>query len=447
MGTLTERILTGPAVPPAGICTVAFSGGADSTALLLCLHALRTQLSLDLRAVHVHHGIRGGEADRDAVFCAALCEKYGIPMQTVYVNVPAYAAESRLSEETAARKLRYEALEQAAPEGVIVTAHHAGDNAETVLFHLIRGSGLRGLCGIPPKNGRIFRPMLFAEKSEILAYLRERGQDYMDDSTNNTCGSSRNRIRHEIMPLLTRENPAALRHIAAAASLLSEDDAFLTAQAAEIAAQSAAQGGIRGLAKHPAPLRKRVYMQMLAALPVHVDPSLELLTAIDRLVMQDGGRLTVTGGVYAQVHREILYLRTEQPALSGEHPLRIGENRLFDGKSCIAALTSPDAISRNQHKADTKSTLDFDKIKGTPYFRQRRGTDTIRLPGRDFDSTLKKCVQAEVPAPERQRLYVLYDRLGCIYCEQVGIAARVKPDADSSRILTLRITRENEQVI
>ncbi|MBR3419233.1 MAG: tRNA lysidine(34) synthetase TilS [Oscillospiraceae bacterium] len=441
MGALTERLLTGPAVPPPGICTVAFSGGADSTALLLCLHELKERLSLDLRAVHVHHGIRGAEADRDAAFCKAFCEKYGIPLQTVYADVPAYAAAHKLSEETAARKLRYEALEQAAPEGVIVTAHHAGDNAETVLFHLIRGSGLRGLCGIPPKNGRIYRPMLYAEKSEILDFLRERGQDWVEDSTNISADSSRNRIRHEIMPLLTRENPAVLRHIAATASLLAEDDALLNEQAALIAAECAEQGGFRITAEHPAPLRKRVYMQLLAALPVHVDPSFELLSAIDRLVLQGSGKLTVTRGISAQVHRGILYLRAGQPPLTGEHPLKIGENRLFDGKICIAALTDADAISRNLHKADTKSTLDFDKINGAPYFRQRRGTDMIRLPGRDFDSTLKKCVQAEVPAPERQSLYVLYDRLGCIYCEKVGIAARVRPDADSRRILTLRITR------
>ena len=441
MAALTERILTGPAVPPPGICTAAFSGGADSTALLLCLYELREQLSLDLRAVHVHHGIRGEEADRDAAFCAALCEQYGIPLQTVFADVPAYAAEHRLSEETAARKLRYEALEQAAPEGTIVTAHHAGDNAETVLFHLLRGSGMRGLCGIPPKNGRILRPMLYAEKSEILSFLRKRGQGYVEDSTNSSESSSRNRIRHEIIPLLIRENPSALRHIGVTASLLAEDDALLHQQAAAIAAENAVQGGIRGLHRYPAPLRKRVYMQMLAALPVHADPSFELLSAIDRLVLQGSGTRTVTRGVYAQVHRDILYLRAEQPPLSGEYPLQIGENRLFAGKCCTAVLEDAGAISRNLHKADTKSTLDFDKINGTPYFRQRRGTDLIRLPGRDFDSMLKKCVQAAVPAPERQELYVLYDRLGCIYCEQVGIAARVRPDADSRRILTLRITR------
>ncbi len=178
MEPLAAAVLENPACPHGGICTVAFSGGADSTALLLILHELRTQLEIDLRAVHVHHGIRGKEADRDAAFCAALCRQHAIPFQQIAVNVPAYAAEKRLSEETAARILRYEALEKAAPEGVIATAHHAGDNAETMLFHFIRGSGMKGLRGILPRNGRIIRPLLYAEKSEILAYLAARVHTY-----------------------------------------------------------------------------------------------------------------------------------------------------------------------------------------------------------------------------------------------------------------------------
>ena len=444
MAALAERILKGPAVPPAGICTVAFSGGADSTALLLCLHDLREQLALDLRAVHVHHGIRGAEADRDAAFCEALCRKFAIPFQLIRVDVPAYAKAQKLSEETAARRLRYEALEAAAPEGVIVTAHHAGDHAETVLFHLIRGSGMRGLRGILPKNGRILRPMLHAEKSEILGFLQARGQDYVEDSTNAADDSSRNRIRHDLMPLLLRENPAALLHIARTAEMLTADDALLTEQAEAIIRESRVFGGLRGIAAHPAPLRMRIYLHEIAALPVHADPSYEMLSAIDALVMQSGGTLTITDQVYAAVHRGVLYIRAEQPVLTGEHPLRIGENPLIGGKICIAELTDADAISRNPHKADTKSTLDFDKIIGTPYFRQWCNADTIRLPARDFSSALKKCIQAAVPAPERKYLYALYDRQGCIYCEHVGIAARVRPDADSRRFLTLRISSAAE---
>ena len=439
--TLPALVCENPVCPQNTVCTVAFSGGADSTALLLVLHELAEQRQIDLRAVHVHHGIRGAEADRDADFCKALCARRGIPFQTVYVDVPAYAKQHRLSAETAARILRYEALENAAPEGVIATAHHAGDNAETVLFHLMRGSGLRGLRGILPENGRIIRPLLYAEKTEILAYLAEQGQIFQQDSTNASDESSRNRIRHTLIPLLTAENPAFLQHIGRTAAMLTEDEALLTAQAQEAmkSCLEPVRGGLRGLAAYPKPLRMRVYMMRLAALPVHIDPSYELLHAIDALLLQQNGKYTVSRDVYAEAWRGILYIRAVQPMSDAAVLLRTGRNRVVSGTVCDAILTDPAALSRNLHKADTLSTLDFDRINGSPYFRQWRGTDQIELPGRGFSAKLKTCIQAAVPAPERRMLHVLYDDSGCIYCEAVGIAARVKPDANSRRILLLQI--------
>lgn len=444
--TLAERILTSDAMPHPGICTVAFSGGADSTALLLCLHDLREQLDISLRAVHVHHGIRGDEADRDAAFCADLCARYDIAFQTVHVDVPAYAQANRLSLETAARKLRYEALQSAAPEGDLATAHHAGDNAETILFHLIRGSGMNGLCGIPPRNGRIIRPLLYAEKSEMLRYLEVRGQDFVEDSTNFLGDSSRNRIRHGIIPLLMQENPAFLQHISRTAEILSADSALLVQSAKEAYQESfdAVSGGLRQPERYAKPVRMRMYMMRLAEMPVHIDPSYEKLSAIDALLANGSGKICVSGHVYAERSRGILYITAKQPPDDAHTPLLIGTQTLFDGKSCTAQLHDTGALSQNYHKAHTKSTLDFDKIKGRSFFRQWRGADRLALPGRGFSSQLKTCIQAEIPAPQRRTLYVLYDDLGCIYCEGIGIAARVKPDANSRRILTLSISAANQ---
>lgn len=439
---LQKVLLESDGKPEKCICTAAFSGGADSTALLLCLYELRETLEISLRAVHVHHGIRGAEADRDAVFCAAFCEKYGIPFQCVYVGVPAYAEEHRLSLETAARILRYRALEQAAPEGFIATAHHAGDNAETVLFHLLRGSGMKGLRGILPRSGRLLRPLLNAEKTQILDYLQSRGQNYVEDSTNFTGESSRNRLRQEIMPLLLRENPAALAHISRTAMLLSEDEACLTqqAEAAYTACISAETGALSGLSAYPRPIRMRIYMLRLERMykSHHIDPAFEMLRAMDAALLSGSGTVNLSGDVYAQVHRGILYMQ-ERPQIAAETelPLQTGENRFFSDRICTAALT--DAVSQNIHKADTKATLDFDKIIGSPYFRLRRADDRITLPAREHSTLLKKCVQENVPPPLRQRLYALYDAEGCIWCENIGIAARVKPTADSRRLLMLSV--------
>lgn len=435
---LQKAVLEGAGKPESCICTAAFSGGADSTALLLCLYELRETLGIDLRAVHVHHGIRGAEADRDAAFCAAFCEKYGIPFQCVYVDVPAYAKARRLSLETAARILRYRALEQAAPEGFIATAHHAGDNAETVLFHLLRGSGMKGLRGILPRSGRLLRPLLSAEKAQILDYLQSRGQDYVEDSTNFTGDSSRNRLRQEMIPLLLRENPAALAHIARTAMLLTEDEALLTKQAEEayFACYDTETGALAGLSAYPRPIRMRVYMLRLERMckSYHIDPAYEMLRAIDEALLAGGGTVNLSGNVYAQVHRGILYMQECVPiAADAKMPLQLGENRFFHDRICTAKLTC--AVSQNLHTADTKATLDFDKIIGNPYWRQRRADDRITLPAREHSALLKKCVQANVPPPLRQSLYALYDDLGCIWCEKIGIAARVKPEQNSRRVL------------
>ena len=439
---LHEAVLTGPGRPRPGICTAAFSGGADSTALLLCLYQLREQLGIDLRAVHVHHGIRGEEADRDADFCRQLCEKYGIPFQTVYVDVPAYAREQRLSLETAARKLRYEALRQAAPEGEIATAHHAGDNAETVLFHLLRGSGMKGLRGILPRSGRIIRPLLQAEKNDILHFLRACGETYVEDSSNFLPDSSRNRLRSELMPLLLRENPAVLKAIARTAEILTEDEAYLSGEAEKAYRDcfDPAGGGFRGLAQYARPVRMRVYMLRLERMPKprHIDPSYEMLCAVDRILLAGSGNVNLSGDVYARASRGILYMQTSF-RLTGSVPMQEGENRIFPEKICFVRCVEKDALSRNLHTADTKKTLDFDKIKGQPYFRRCSPDDRITLPGRDFSTLLKKQIQALVPAPERETLHILYDDLGCIWCERIGSAARVKPDADSRRILMTEI--------
>lgn len=431
---LTDHVLHGAGKPASGICTAAFSGGADSTALLLCLWQLRDTLGIDLRAVHVHHGIRGAEADRDAAFCEAFCRQHDIPFQLCSVDAPAYAKAQRLSLETAARILRYDALMTAAPEGDIATAHHAGDNAETMLFHLMRGTGLSGLRGIPPRSGRIIRPLLSAEKPEILAFLREHHQDYVEDSTNADSFSTRNRIRGGIMPLMEAENPSYLRAMTQTAEILREDEALLSALAEQAYAECAdADGAVRGLSAYQRPVRMRVYMNMLRN--TGIDASFESLRRIDSILCENAGKITIAENRTAQIWQNALWITEPDLPLCDRLPLTVGENRFYAGRVCTAVLT--DALSWNNHKTDTRSTLDFDKIKGSVFFRQRTGTDRICLPGRDFASTLKKRIQAEVPLPLRNALHTLYDEEGCICCERIGIAARVKPDANSRRILTL----------
>lgn len=200
---------------------VGVSGGADSVCLLELLYELREKWDLMLYVLHVHHGIRGEEADRDACFVEGLARDWQLPFYLVRVNVPEEAVRRGMSEEETGRCLRYEALEEYRRRiggDRIALAHHQGDQAETVLFRMFRGSGPRGLAGIPLRRGTIIRPLLFAGRQEIEEELRQKGISWCQDTTNGQLKYTRNRIRHEILALAEEHiNAQAAKHIVQAA--------------------------------------------------------------------------------------------------------------------------------------------------------------------------------------------------------------------------------------
>lgn len=224
-------------IRPGDGVVVGLSGGPDSVFLLYALHTLQARMGFTLRAVHVHHGIRGAEADRDEAFSENLCAKLDIPFQAVHVAAPAYAAQHGLSLEEAARILRYEALEAArqqltqATAAWIAVAHHLDDQAETVLHNLVRGAGLRGLAGMENRRNHVIRPLLSIKREDILKWLKQYDIPYVTDSTNADPHYTRNRIRSTVLPELREINPEASAHIAHSAALLREADAFFHALA------------------------------------------------------------------------------------------------------------------------------------------------------------------------------------------------------------------------
>lgn len=257
-------------IRPGDGVVVGLSGGPDSVFLLYALHTLQARMGFTLRAVHVHHGIRGAEADRDEAFSEKLCAKLDIPFQAVHVAAPAYAAQHGLSLEEAARILRYEALEAArqqltqtpasaiasaapvyapdmaamkgltiadtataayAPAAWIAVAHHLDDQAETVLHNLVRGAGLRGLAGMENRRNHVIRPLLSIKREDILKWLKQHDIPYVTDSTNADPHYTRNRIRSTVLPELREINPEASAHIAHSAALLREADTYFHALA------------------------------------------------------------------------------------------------------------------------------------------------------------------------------------------------------------------------
>ena len=194
------------------------SGGADSVCLLLHLLELKEKLSFTLAAVHVQHGIRGEESLKDAAFVEELCRRYQVKLFRYDYNVPEYAKQHGYSEEEAGRNLRYESFHKAleelgAPDGKIAVAHNRNDLAETMLWNLIRGSGMRGMAGIPPVRDGIIRPLLHTSRAEIENYLKERHESYCTDATNASLDYTRNRIRNQVLPVLEELNAGVYAHM------------------------------------------------------------------------------------------------------------------------------------------------------------------------------------------------------------------------------------------
>ena len=197
------------------ICAV--SGGADSVALLFGMYLLREKLGITLSAAHFNHRLRGEESDRDEQFVRDFCSRYDIPLSVGSARVVA----GKKGLEAAAREARYAFF--ATLPGKIATAHTADDNAETVLMHLVRGTGLRGLGGISPVNGNIIRPMLTVTRQEVLAFLEEYCLSHVEDGSNKTDDFLRNRLRHRVMPLLKAENPRLAENLSQMAMELRYD--------------------------------------------------------------------------------------------------------------------------------------------------------------------------------------------------------------------------------
>ena len=247
----------------------ALSGGSDSVALVLLLHDLHTAGDLVLdAAAHLHHGSRGADADDDQWFCAALCDRLGVPFVTEKIDVPALASRDRVSFEIAARRARHRFLEElrlARKADVVATAHTRNDQAETVLLRVVRGAGVRGVGGISPRRAHLIRPVLEITRDELRAELSRRGQPWREDVTNEDVRNPRNRVRHELIPYLALHfNPAIVDALARLADVARADEAWLTelAQAAADEVISTESDHVRvnaaKLSELPEPLSRRL---------------------------------------------------------------------------------------------------------------------------------------------------------------------------------------------
>lgn len=396
------------------LCAV--SGGTDSVCLLHWLYGLRNQWGFTLTAAHYNHNLRGAESRRDADFVRSFVQTC-CPEIALIVgsgDVSGHAAQNKAGIEETAREMRYAFLQQTALDvgaDVIATAHNAEDNAETVLLHLMRGSGLRGLTGIPFRRGNIVRPLLTTRRAEIEEYMRRYGLPHVEDSSNADERFTRNRVRRQLIPLLEDMQPQFIEHVARTTQILAEDEECLAAQARQIpAGLCPISGGLSvdaaAIAGQPNALAVRIARLALDELmhdggkctSAHLGALVDLCRSDDPSACISLPNGILARRVYGKL--ELLYEESAQELTCTQLPLP-GQLNLPGG-----VITTRRMIYASNPPEPNSFYLSCDKVDGLSV-RPRRIGDTLSRPGRSGHTLKKILIDEKIPRHLRDSIPVL----------------------------------------
>lgn len=428
----------------------ALSGGADSMALLSCLLELREEYDLKLSAAHVNHCLRGEDADCDEQFVRDYCKSVNVPLHILKIDVNKEAEKTGEGSEECGRRIRYEFFESLSETALIATAHNLNDQAETVLLHMIRGCSLNGLCGIPRKRGRIIRPLLGCARAEIEEYCNNKCIPFVTDATNNENIYRRNRIRHDILPLILNENPAFLQQISRMTRTLRDEEDFFQLSTEELLTKSKKNNGYSAetLKNASSVLRRRAVYELLKR---NCNSKLEYkhVDSLEKLILKGQGKIQISGNLYFRIRQGILETAVineaeichETVILSEDFPKKLvwnGKNLLFE-KIYKKDLGSIQKV----HKQILANCVDCDKIYGTLSLRYRLPGDKIRLSGSNYSKSLKNLFQEYgIPPEKRAVLPVLCDDSGILWIPFAGVADRAAVTDETSSILCVNLRGE-----
>lgn len=385
---------------PGDQVTCAVSGGADSMAMLWGMCLLRERLGITLEAAHFNHNLRFEESCRDAEFVREFCNRHDIPVHMGSANV----RPGKKGLEAAARDARYAFL-QTLP-GKIATAHTADDNAETVLMHLVRGTGLKGLGGIMPVNGQFIRPMLSCTRQQVLAFLEEYHIPHVEDSSNAGDAFLRNRLRHHVMPLLTQENPRLAQNLSAMAMELRQDSAAL-----EQLAGYEDLPDVEELKKLPAAIRSRVLARFLRENGVK-EPERTHIDLAQSLVFshKPSASARFPGGITVRRRYDRLEVVAEAPGLEAAY---LPENGAVELPG-LRITVQPAQQIINTSRVWTVNAA------GSILLRSRQSGDVMHLPG-GTKSLKKLFIDRKIPADRRLQIPVIADEKGIIGVYGIGV--------------------------
>lgn len=426
---------------------IGLSGGMDSVCLLYVLK----NLGYELEAVHVNHGIRGQEADRDEAFVKELCRREGIPFHGFRFDVPSISKKEHLSEEEAGRNVRrqvfFEVLEKTGAAHIAL-AHHGNDRAETMMFHLIRGTGLKGLTTMKPVEGKVIRPLLWAERKDIESYVKEQGYSFVEDGTNTSTDYTRNKIRHQVIPVLEEINPKSVAHICSAAEKLGAVSEYIDREAEKLCRLSAVMN------ENEVQILKSAFCQGDAVLRIPVlQKCMEYLTGslaniteehygrlLELFEMQTGKEIHLPYGTAAERTYEGIRICFREKTEAAEAVKITGDGTYFFG-----GMTFEVSIEEwNERKIfpikNYTKCFDYDKILKGVFLRTRQTGDYLEINKSHGKKALQDyLVNEKIPKADRDQVVLLADGSHILWVVGKRISEYYKVTKETKKVLKVQV--------
>lgn len=444
---------------------VAVSGGADSVCLLHILVKLREELGIRLHIAHLNHQLRGAESEADAHYVADLAYRLDIPATIEQRDVKAYQAQQRISLEEAAREVRYTFLAQAAKSigaNRVAVGHTADDHIETILMHLIRGTGTRGLRGLQPSSRwqssgsslTIIRPLLPVSRQETADYCQNHQLMPRIDASNLSLSPLRNRIRHQLMPLLESYNPRVAEALLRTARIAGDDLAFFDKEIDRLWGKIVQKQGNtitldkEGFLELPSALKRYLLRRAIENLLGNLKDieSRHIEEIMDALAKPAGKRLSLPGGLIFSIEYNRYLMGSEPAALSpfpilgAELPLKLPGETVLPGWRIKATIISREQMTAKDE--DFTAYLDYDKTGDKLLVRPRQPGDRFQPLGMNQPKKLGEfMIDAKIPSAWRQRIPIVCSPQHILWVVGWRIDERVKVSDNTKQILRLKFER------